>query len=241
MLSTKRLDLIPEIEDIKKVSKSLAVLTVIFKDNLHYYWEENNKARTGMQNEQGEEYFILFNEYGAIIKGYSTESDMLLREKVWPGLIDKVPKEFEDVFNDDFYFAGCSTLITFCFWKKYSDFTWNKGNFEYPGNSDRDYDGSEDCLSYLFMTPEEYVIFAKDNYFSFNKINGKYSIWYEEFSDVIKPPVEVGKNIIDLESVKYIYEHKPLTDNIVKSINPYISLDEIKEKITSIGYPVIIN
>jgi hypothetical protein len=238
MMSTKNLEEVPDIDKIQKISKSLAVLSTIFMSNLHCYFEDTNKATARMFNEGGEAYHILFNEFGALIKGVSTESDMLLEDKIWPGIIDDVPKEFEESLKK-YQFGSSSTFITFCIWKKYSDTFWNKGNFQYPGNTERDYDGSEYCLSYLFLTPEDYHGWAEEYYYD-PDVDDEYHEGDEEYYEWLESSGP-GMKIIDIESVKQIYEHKPLTEKIIKSLNSSINsdeIDEIKKKIIDIGYPI---
>jgi hypothetical protein len=59
----------------------------------------------GMNNQQGEHFHILFNKYGAIILGFNHESSISSFRsenfgKLWKGLIESVPKEFEEAMNE---------------------------------------------------------------------------------------------------------------------------------------------
>jgi len=48
--------------------------------------------------------------------------------------------------------------------------------------------------------------------------------------------LEIRLKIYLLTQQIQIYQHEPLTENIVKKINPNISLFEIKEEVEEIGY-----
>lgn len=73
-----------------------------------------------------------------------------------------------------------------------------------------DPDGSGDLLSILAGAPAQYVEFAS---------------WYFEVD-------------LPLEAVQRVYAHEPLTEELVALLNPETSLDEIREDLEEIGYPL---
>jgi len=68
-----------------------------------------------MRNGSSDEYFILFDSHGAIMKGFDHESAMspwsAEEEKVWPGIFDGVPVEFETFLAEP---AFSIPATTFC-------------------------------------------------------------------------------------------------------------------------------
>jgi hypothetical protein len=101
MVSEARLKSLPDIEGLRKLTQSLAMLDAIMSPEWEYrYYSFNSKWGEGemmasMRNGSGDEYFILFNSHGAILKGFDHESAMspwsAEEEKVWPGIFDGVP------------------------------------------------------------------------------------------------------------------------------------------------------
>src|SRR5690242_17751493 len=93
---------LPDVESLKKLSQSLAMLDAIISPEWEYrYYSFNskwdkNKMMASMRNGEGDEYFILFNQHGAIIKGFAHERPMSSyaneSNKVWKGIFENVPK-----------------------------------------------------------------------------------------------------------------------------------------------------
>ena len=96
---------------------------------------------------------------------------------------------------------------TFCIWRRYGDTAWQRGPVQFPPAPDPD--GSEELLSPLDGRPETYQEWAEG--------------YYEQ--------------PISLEAVRHVYEHRPLTEELVAVLNPEIRLDDLAEDIKEIGYP----
>jgi len=160
-----------------------------------------------MRNGSGDEYFILFNPYGAIIKGFAYESSMspyaTPSGHPWAGMLDSVPAEFEDFLSEP---AFSIESTTFCIWRKYTDLSWQIGKIDYPLGDNPD--GSEDLLSILDEQPSTYKEFAER--------------YYE-------------KRVI-LSAVEHIYQHKALTPEIVAALNADVSMGTLQSDIEEIGY-----
>ena len=76
MVTKATLESLPDIEGLRRLSQSLAMLDAIMSPewDYRYYsfnskWAEN-EMMASMRNGQGEEYFILFDSHGAIMKGF---------------------------------------------------------------------------------------------------------------------------------------------------------------------------
>lgn len=214
MVTKKRLATIPDVESLKKLCQSLALLDAIMSPEWEYrYYSFNSKWAEGemmasMRNGSGDEYFILFTSQGAIMKGFAHESVMspwsIASEKVWPGVLDQVPAEFEEFLTEP---AFSMAETTFCIWRRNGDPSWRTGEIEYPDANDPD--GSEDLLFILDGDPATYQEFAEQYY----------------------------ERSIDLGVVKNVYEQHALTPQMVEKLNPEVSLENVASDLEEIDYP----
>lgn len=170
-------------------------------------WSDGEMLAT-MRNGSGDSYSILFNSFGAIIKGYGHESEMAAftvdSGEVWPGVISEVPPEFEAILTDP---AFVSEETSFCIWRKYSDSKWQTGKIEFPDGEDPD--GSGDLLFMLDGNPETYQQWA----------------------------VEYYETKVSLDVVKEVYEHKPLTQQMVSRLNSECRFEDLESELNDIRYP----
>lgn len=97
---------------------------------------------------------------------------------------------------------------TFCIWRLQSDSAWQRGQVDFLDGID-DPDGSAELLSILDGFPETYRAWA--------------SAYFE-----CELPVE---------AVAAIYEHTPLTTELVRALNINASLKVLQSDIAEIGYP----
>ena len=215
MVTKKRLATLPNIEALKNLCQSLAVLDAIMSPEWEYrYYSFNSKWGDGevmasMRNGSGDQYFILFNSQGAIMKGFAHESSMSPwasdAEQVWPGVLDQVPSEFGEFLSEP---AFSLAETTFCIWRRAEDESWQTGHIQYP--EDEDPDGSEELLFVLDGDPKTYQEFAEEYY----------------------------ECAVDLGSVTAIYEHLPLSLEIVQKLNPDVTLETLSSDVAEIDYPI---
>jgi hypothetical protein len=214
MVTKKRLDTIPNVELLKKLCQSLATLDAIISPEWEYrYYSFNSKWAEGemmasMRNGSGDEYFILFNSQGAIMKGFAHESSMSPwasdSEQVWPGVLDQVPAEFGGFLTEP---AFSMAETTFCVWRRNGDPSWQTGQIEYPDEDDPD--GSEDLLFILDGEPKTYQEFAEQYY----------------------------ERAIDLSVVMSVYERESLTPQMIEKLNPEVSVESVASDLEQIDYP----
>jgi hypothetical protein len=99
--------------------------------------------------------------------------------------------------------------LSYCYWKGTENVGWQKVKHPDPALAICE-DGSEDFLALLVKPASSYEEFAK---------------WY----------YEIGIPIVAIESV---YEHKPLTESLVRSLNSEVTIAYAKETAAEIGYPI---
>jgi len=204
---------LPDIDTLRRLSQSLAMLEAIMSLDWEYkYYSFNSKWNEGeemasMRNGSGDDYFILFNSHGAIVKGFAHESAMTpftnQPSEVWRGVLDSVPDEFQDFLSEP---AFSMEATTFCTWRRYSDSSWQVGDITYP-NDENDPDGSEYLLQILLGDPSTYQEFGAEYY----------------------------EKEIPLSAIQHIYEHRFLTDDIISDLNSEVSKLDLQNEIEEIG------
>ena len=209
MISTRTLNELAEIDTIKSLTQSLAVLDAImcpeWEDRYYSFnskWSDNEMLAS-MRNGSGDEWYLLFNRQGAILKGLDHESAMFRFESPIPEIYADVPEVFAGFLDEP---AFDIANVSFCIWRKYSDTKWQKGNLDYPPGPDPD--GSGHLLSIL---------------------DGNH-LTYQKFAD------EYYEIELNASHVKSIYDHEPLSDEIITGLNPEINLNELASDLDEIGY-----
>ncbi|MBN1312861.1 MAG: hypothetical protein JXB30_15715 [Anaerolineae bacterium] len=206
--STRDLSQLPDIDRLKALMQSLALLDVILSPDLanRYYsfdahWA-TDEAMASMRNGSGDELFALFTPTGAIVKGFAHEAPMSPYSKnpptIWPGVLDSVPTTFADFMNQPAFLLSDTT---FCIWRTYGDIAWQRGDIEFPKGKDPD--GSADLLAMLAGDPRTYQVWAEDYY----------------------------ERLVRLSAITHIYEHQPLTEEVVTELNPGLSVQELAQDI----------
>ena len=213
MISTRSLHELPDVDELKRISQSLAMLDAIMMPDwaYRYYsfdakWSDDEMLAS-MWNGSGDSYFILFNSAGAIIKGYAHESAMAGYAadtgQIWAGVLDQVPPEFESVLTDP---AMVPEETSFCLWRKRGDSRWQTGTIEFPDEEDPD--GSAALLSILDGKPETYASWASEYY----------------------------ERTVPVEAVREVYAQAPLTQKLVSRLNPDRLLEDLEDDLEEIGY-----
>lgn len=100
-----------------------------------------------------------------------------------------------------------SSNATFFIWRGVDDTSWRAGPVEYPAGDDPD--GSKGLLAILDGKPNTY----RD--------------WAEEYYE----------HEVDLTAVRAVYDHEPLTEELIRTLNPDLALSLLDEDIREIGYP----
>ncbi len=96
---------------------------------------------------------------------------------------------------------------TFCIWRTTSDTHWHHGQVNYPQHPDPD--GSASLLFIFDDKPETY------------------QAWAEEYYE--RP--------VNLEAVRSLYAHQPVTEPLIVALNDEITLDDLRADLDEIRYP----
>lgn len=226
MISTRDLSQLPDVDGLRRLLQSMAMLDAILSREWQFrFYSFNSRWTEGeqmgsMRNGQGDDFFALFNPHGCFFKGFAHEAPLTPYradpKRVWPGVLESVPKEFAACLRQP---AFCIEDTTFCIWRRYEDASWQRGAIEFP--PERDPDGSESLLSPLDGRPETYREWAE---------------WY------------FNKPFLTVEMVRHIYEQRPLSNDLVAALtpdivledeeNPHMEVADLEEDITEIGYPM---
>lgn len=213
-ISTRNLDSLPDVGRLQSLLKSLATLDAIMSPEWEYrYYSFNSKwSRSeqmgSMRNGSGDEFFALFNRAGCFIKGFAHEYPMTPYRTRPPETWARILDGVPEDFSSGVNEPAFSMNdVTFCLWRRYSDSAWSHGPIDFPDGDDPD--GSAYLLSILDGEPATYCQFAED-YF---------------------------ESTVPVESVRHIYNHFPLTDTVVASLNADATLKQLAQDLIEIGYP----
>src|SRR5262245_2992266 len=213
MISTRNLDALPDIPGFRRLTRALAMLDAIMSPEwqFRYYSFDSRWA-------DGEMMASMRNgsgdEWFALLASAGVALKGLAHEA--PIYVQGAP--FPGIFDTlpgEFRanFLGEPAFdaanTTFCVWRRITDERWHCGSVRLPPGDDPD--GSAGLLSILDGQPEQYVRFAVDYY----------------------------ERQIAIADVAAIYAHERLTADLVRRLNPALSLDALAGDVEEIGYPEI--
>jgi hypothetical protein len=110
-----------------------------------------------MRNGQGDEWFLLFGEAGAALKGFAHESPVPSADFA-KEVQNSVPGEFGSFLQEP---AFSMESATFCYWRRAQDNLWSLVSLKTAEHSNAD-DGSTDLLSLLVASSSAYEDFSND-------------------------------------------------------------------------------
>ena len=211
MISTRDLREFPDIPAFRRLTRALAMLDAILSPEweYRYYSFDSHWA-------EGEMMASMRNGSGdrwfALLNSAGVALHGLAHE--YPMFRHDAPRPgIFDSLPSEFHAsflrepAFDTANSTFCIWRRTSDDRWFSGAVQLPPGDDPD--GSAWLLSMLAGEPRQYVQFAAEYY----------------------------EREIDIAEVAAVYRHVPLTQALVRRLNPAIDLEALKEDISEIGYP----
>jgi len=215
IVTMKTLERLPEIESLRRLLQSLAMLDAIIMPEWQYryysfnaLWSEK-EMMASMRDGTGDNYFILFSDAGVVIKGFERYSPLgsFIEKtgKPYPGIFAGMPELLTPFLSEPAFEVQ---QTTFGIWRLTSASSWCGGQIDW---STLDAAASELELLNIVVGGPEY-----------------YKTWAEEYYERNVP----------IETIRQIFSFLPLKAEMVCSLNPDITLPELQDDIKEIGYPV---
>ena len=208
---------LPDIPSLVRICKAIAMLDAIlceewefryYSFNSHWSKDDPSEMMASMRDGSGDDYFIWFSSPGAAIKGFAHESPMSPANNN-ENVWPGVLSEVPAAFSPFLNEPAFEMdWITFCFWRTAEDSVWHSGAVKYPSNAGDDPDGAKELLKMLDGKPSTYIEYARSSF------DAK----------------------LDEDSVRHVYELKPLTPQLLKKLGSERSLEDLTDDIAEIGY-----
>ncbi|MFJ6390272.1 hypothetical protein ACIQJT_22010 [Streptomyces sp. NPDC091972] len=209
---------LPEIVVLREHCRSLAMLEAGLSPEWDYryhsfdeHWAEG-ESLASMRNGSGDDYSIVFSAAGVYIRGFDHESPMspYAEDGPWPGVLDEVPGVFQAYVREPAFSDDGLPRVTACMWREAGDDRWRTGTIDFPDERNADPDGADFLFELLVdRSPEAFQEWAQDYY---------------------EVPVDLG-------AVRHVFSSRPLTEDVVRALNPDIGLSDLARDIAEIGYP----
>ena len=214
MISTRDLSRMPDVPTLRRLTQSMAMLDAILCPpfDLRWYrfdhrWAAGEEMGS-MDSGSGDHFFALFNATGCWLKGFDHESPMSPYAH-HPKRV--APGMFDGVPVE---FAACLREpvfmvddTTFCIWRRHDDGEWQRGPVHLASDH-HDVDGSSWILS------------------AFEGGAAAHQVWAQDYHGQEVP----------LAAVEAIFAHRPLDERLVQSLNPSLTLADLRGEIEEIGY-----
>ena len=208
---------LPEISVLRDRCRALAMLDAVMSpewDGRYFSFDSRwapAEEMASMRNGSGDEWSIVFSPAGAFVRGFDHESEMspyAHEGRLWPGLVDDVPGVFAAAATEAAFSDGATLQATVCLWRQTGDDRWHVGEITFPPGEDPD---GADWLFELLVdgTPEGYQRFAEECY----------------------------ETEVDLSAVAAVFALEHLTDELVQRLGPDLTVDDLAEDLSQIGYP----
>ncbi|MGW7436144.1 hypothetical protein [Streptomyces sp. NPDC054849] len=207
---------LPDVSVLRDRCRALAAMDVLMGGRGGSYfgydaaWGPGVEAAL-MDNGAGDEYAILFTSDRVLGRGFDHESWMSPYTNedmaLWPGLVEDLPEVFRPLLAEPAFCDEDVQVATVVFWRETSDTAWRAGPVEIPADTD---DGTGHLFHVLAAgTPEAYAYFAEGYY----------------------------ERDVDLDAVRHVFALRPLTEAVVKALNPQVDLIAAAKAAAGIGYP----
>ncbi|MEV0897083.1 hypothetical protein [Actinoplanes sp. NPDC049802] len=208
---------LPDIAVLRQRCQALAMLDAIMSpewESRYYSFDSRwapGEQMASMRNGSGDAWSIVFSSAGAFIRGFDHESPMSPAnndDELWPGLVDAVPEVFSGCVAEPAFSFDGTLEATVCLWRQQEDDRWHAGELDFPAGDDPD--GANRLFQVVVEgSPVAYQRFAEDYY----------------------------ETAVDVEGVGEIFALHPLTDGLVRRLNPDLVVADLAEDLAEIGYP----
>lgn len=208
MISTRDLSALPSIHTLKKLTQSIAMLDAVIQRRPEGRYYSFD-AHWSIDEQMASMHNGEGDEWFCVFSKYGAVLKGLDHESEMARGWPGVLDSVPEVFQFALTEPAFSIQYTsFCIWRTLEDNYWHAGKISYPPGADPD--GSVWMLAILDGDPVSYQRWAEEYY----------------------------KRPVNLAAVEHIYSHKPLTDEIVRSLNTETSLSGLRDDTSKIEYPV---
>jgi hypothetical protein len=210
-LSTATPERLPDIETLRRLTRSIAMLDAILCPEWEFrYYSYNSrwgqgKEMASMRNGYGDNWFLLFDSHGAALKGFAHEFPLAGDASFATRIQQTVPPVFASFLYEP---AFSMEMASFCFWRRRTDSAWSVVS-PASGHVSPEEDGSAELLGILDGKPETYHAWATDYY----------------------------EREIPPEAVRAIYRHHTLSGGLLVKLNAELALSDVRKDAVEIGYP----
>ncbi|HEX8912797.1 MAG TPA: hypothetical protein VF796_10595 [Humisphaera sp.] len=217
MLSTRSLHLLPDPAPLRKACQAIAALDAVLQPEwefryytFHHKWGDGGRSLASMRDEGGDEYYLLFAPAGTVLKGFVPDAAMADPVNRGKGPWPGVMDELPQALRAELHADArfAADRATFCVWRLADDYGWRHGRIQFPPGPDPD--GSEHLMRVLDGDP---VTYAR---------------WAEQYYEIEIPFIEVRR----------VFMHRPMTEEIARSLNPQTDWGSLIEELDRIGYPI---
>lgn len=212
---------LPGPEELRERCRAVAVLEYVLGSGWSRYsytrhWGDGEAA--WMDDGSGDEWNIVFTGAGVFVRVLDHESAMSpWRDEdlqLWPGLVDGLPGAFADQLEEP---AFCEEetgafVATAVLWRLPGDDRWSCGrDIEFPSEQDPfgdSPDGTAELEILLDDPADRYTDFAEEHY----------------------------DRPVDREAVAQVFARRPLSDSLVRELNPDADPGVVRREAAEIGY-----
>ncbi|GAA3290580.1 hypothetical protein Dvina_19325 [Dactylosporangium vinaceum] len=207
---------LPPMDVLQQRCKALAMLDAIVGGDYYTYDRTRGADEVAsMRSGGGDEYDIVFTADGVFIRGVYHESPMFKYTdgRLWPGLLDGLPEEFRPRVSEPAFSLYGWLNASFVLWRRAGDERWHAGDdidFSPADDEEVDPDGSW-LLDILF-----------------DDMADRYCEFAQEVHEVVLP----------LSAAGHIVEFRPLTDAVIRALNPEAEPAHVRADAGRFGYPL---
>lgn len=207
---------LPEVEVLRRRCKALATLDAIVGGDFYTYDPTRPDGEAAaMRDGCGDEYDILFTAAGVFIRGIYHESPLHADDgrSLWPGLLDGLPDELQRHVSEPAFMLYDRLNATFVLWRRPGDERWH-------------------CAEGLDFSPADEIEEDPDGSWLLDvlldDITGKY----------LEHAATVLRTDLDRDAVGHVTAFQPLTDAVIRALNPAADLDVVRRLAAGYGYPL---
>ncbi|GHJ43966.1 hypothetical protein Cs7R123_13080 [Catellatospora sp. TT07R-123] len=206
---------LPPVDVLRRHCLALAALDAVVADGERFTFAQSDGETTArMDDGCGDEYDIVFSSAGVFIRGVYHESSMsAYHQATWPGLLDGLPTAFVPYLLDPRFHSGTKSFVaTFVLWRLDGADRWSAG---------RDID----------LSPAEDDEEGADGSWLLRPVCDGVTDWYLDLAQTVYDADP------DRAAVECVVELCPLTETMVRALNPAVGLAEVGAALARLGYP----